>query len=103
MQMPIDINDLSKRPEAENLLGIYSSLRNQKLEISVNEFNGKQFSEFKEKLSEALIEKIEPISKEVKKLLNDEKYLDEILLNGSKKADKIAVKKIKEIKELVGF
>ena len=103
MQMPTDINDLNKRPEAENLLGIYSSLKNQKLEISVNEFNGKQFSEFKEKLSEALIEKIEPISKEVKKLLNDEKYLDEILLNGAKKADKIAVKKIKEIKELVGF
>ena len=103
MQMPTDINDLSKRPEAENLLGIYSSLRNQKLEISINEFNGKQFSEFKEKLSEALIEKIEPISKEVKKLLSDEKYLDEILLNGSNKADIIAVKKIKEIKELVGF
>ena len=103
MQMPTDINDLNKRPEAENLLGIYSSLRNQKLEISVNEFNGKQFSEFKEKLSEALIEKIEPISKEVKKLLSDEKYLDEILLNGAKKADKIAIKKIKEIKELVGF
>jgi len=103
MQMPTDINDLNKRPEAENLLGIYSSLRNQKLEISVNEFNGKQFSEFKEKLSEALIEKIEPISKEVKKLLNDEKYLDEILLNGANKADKIAIKKIKEIKELVGF
>ena len=103
MQMPIDIKDLSKRPEAENLLEIYSSLRNQKLEISVNEFNGKQFSEFKEKLSEALIEKIEPISKEVKKLLSDEKYLDEILLNGSNKADIIAVKKIKKIKELVGF
>ena len=103
MQMPIDIKDLSKRPEAENLLEIYSSLRNQKLEISVNEFKGKQFSEFKEKLSEALIEKIEPISNEVKKLLNDEKYLDEILLNGSKKADQIAVKKMKEIKELVGF
>jgi len=103
MQMPANIKDLNKRPEAENLLGIYSSLRNQKLEISVNEFNGKQFSVFKEKLSEALIERIEPISKEVKKLLNDEKYLDETLLNGSKKAEKIALKKIKEIKELVGF
>jgi len=103
MPMPTDIKDLAERPEAENLLGIYSSLRNQKLEDSVNEFNGKQFSEFKEKLSEALIEKIEPISKEIKKLLNDEKYLDEILLKGSEKADKIASKKIKEIKELVGF
>ncbi len=50
-----------------------------------------------------ITEKIEPISKEIKKLLNDEKYLDTILLEGSVKADKIASKKIKKIKELVGF
>jgi len=103
MPMPTGIKDLAERPEAENLLGIYSSLSNQKLENSINDFNGKQFSEFKDKLSEALIAKIDPISKEIKKLLNDEKYLDLILLEGSKKADKIASKKIKEIKELVGF
>jgi len=103
MSMPTDVKGLDKRPEAENLLGIYSSLRNQKLEDSVNEFNRKQFSEFKEKLSEVLIEKIEPISKEIKKLLNDKRYLDEILLKGSEKADQIASKKIKEIKKLVGF
>ena len=103
MPMPTNIEDLTERPEAENLLGIYSSLQNQNLEKSVNEFKGKKFSEFKEKLSQALIEKIEPISNEIKKLLSDEKYLDEILLKGSEKADKIASKKIKEIKELVGF
>jgi tryptophanyl-tRNA synthetase len=103
MSMPMDIKDLVERPEAENLLGIYSSLKNQKLENSIDDFKGKQFSEFKEKLSEVLIEKIEPISKEVKKLLKDEKYLDEILLKGSEKADKIASKKVKEIKKLVGF
>ena len=103
MPMPNNIKNLNERPEAENLLGIYSSLNNQSLESSVNEFNGKQFSEFKEKLSEALIEKIDPISKEIKKLLNDEMYLDQILFEGSKKADIIASKKIKEIKELVGF
>ena len=103
MPMPKDIEDLIERPETENLLGIYSSLKNQKLENSINEFEGKQFSVFKEKLSQTLIEKIEPISKEIKKLLNDKKYLDEILIKGSEKADKIASKKIKEIKELVGF
>ena len=103
MPMPSTIKELTDRPEAENLLGIYSSLKNKNLENSVNEFNGKQFSEFKEKLSEILIEKIEPITKEIKRLLNEEKYLDEILLIGSEKADKIASKKIKEIKELVGF
>ena len=103
LPLPGEINNLAERPEAENLLGIYSSLKNQNLEKSITEFNGKNFSEFKEKLSEVLTEKIEPISKEIKKLLNDEKYLDAILLEGSTKADKIASKKIKEIKELVGF
>ena len=101
--LPGEIKNLAERPEAENLLGIYSSLKNQNLENSISEFNGKNFSEFKEKLSEALTEKIEPISKEIKKLLKDETYLDSILLEGSIKADKIASKKIKEIKELVGF
>jgi len=101
--LPGETKNLAERPEAENLLGIYSSLKNQNLENSISEFNGKNFSEFKEKLSEVLIETIEPISKKIKRLIDDEKYLDTILLEGSDKADKIASKKIKEIKELVGF
>jgi len=103
LPLPTDVKNLAERPEAENLLGIYSSLNNQTLENTISEFNGKNFSEFKGKLSEALIEKIEPISQEIKKLLDDEKYLDKILYEGSDKADKIASKKIKEIKEIVGF
>ena len=101
--LPEDVKGLNERPEAENLLGIYSSLKNQNLEKSIIEFEGKNFSEFKEKLSEILIETIDPISKEIKKLLNDENYLDKVLLEGSDKANKIASKKIKEIKDLVGF
>jgi len=103
MPMPSQQKNLSGRPEAENLLGIYSSLKNQCLEKSINEFSGKNFSEFKEKLSEIVVEKIQPISKEIKKLLDDPRYLDDILLDGSNKADQIASKKIKEIKKLVGF
>ena len=103
LPLPGGIDNLAERPEAENLLGIYSSLKNQNLEKSITEFNGKNFSEFKEKLSEVLIERIEPISKEIKKLLEDQKFLDSVLLEGSDKADKIASKKMKEMKELVGF
>ncbi|MDB9791854.1 tryptophan--tRNA ligase [Candidatus Pelagibacter sp.] len=103
LSLPGGIDNLAERPEAENLLGIYSSLKNQNLEKSITEFNGKNFSEFKEKLSEVLIERIEPISKEIKKLLEDQKFLDSVLLEGSDKADKIASKKMKEMKELVGF
>ena len=103
LPMPTNEESLKTRPEAENLLGIYSSLSNQTLEQSKKEFGGKNFSDFKEKLSNLIVEKIDPISREIKKLLNDEKHLDNILFDGSQKADKIASKKIKEIKQLIGF
>jgi tryptophanyl-tRNA synthetase len=103
LPMPQDINELDKRLEAKNLLGIYSSLTNSTLQNSVNSFAGKNFSEFKESLTAELVKKIEPISKEIKKLLGDKKYLDEILLDGVEKANLIASKKIEKIKEIVGF
>ena len=103
LPMPQDIKELVERLEAKNLLGIYSSLTNSSLEDSVKTFAGKNFSEFKEKLAEELVNKIVPISKEIKKLLEDKKYLDEILLDGVEKANIIASKKIKKIKEIVGF
>tara|TARA_X000001036_G_scaffold434293_1_gene473417 strand:- start:2201 stop:3202 length:1002 start_codon:yes stop_codon:yes gene_type:complete len=103
MPMPSEEADLSKRPEAANLLGIYSSLSDQDLKRSINEFKGENFSKFKEKLSELLVNKIEPISKEIEKLLNDESHLDKILIEGSNKASIIASEKIKKIKDLIGF
>jgi len=103
LPMPNEIKELDERLEAKNLLGIYSSLTNSSLQNSVQLFAGKNFSEFKEALSGELVDKIEPISKEIKKLLGDKKFLDEILLDGVEKANLIASKKIERIKEIVGF
>jgi len=103
LPMPLSIKELDERLEAKNLLGIYSSLTNSSLENSVKNFAGKNFSEFKEQLSEELVNKIEPISNEIKKLLGDKSYLDKILLDGVEKANLIASKKIERIKEIVGF
>ena len=101
--LPSNEEELKDRPEAKNLLGIFSSLTNTSLDQNINNFSGKNFSEFKEDLSQALVDKILPISTEIKKLLNEKKYLDEILLNGYEKANEIASKKIKKIHEIVGF
>jgi tryptophanyl-tRNA synthetase len=103
LPMPSTQKDLDERLEAKNLLGIYSSLTNSTLEKSVENFAGKNFSEFKQKLSEVLVEKIQPISTEIKKLLDDKTYLDNTLLEGVERANIIASKKIKRIKEIVGF
>ena len=103
LPMPNFTKDLDERLEAKNLLGIYSSLTNSTMEKSVEIFAGKNFSEFKEKLSEVLVDRIQPITLEIKKLLNDKSYLDKTLLEGVERADKIASQKIKRIKEIVGF
>ena len=103
LPMPNSTKDLVERLEAKNLLGIYSSLTNSTMEKSVEIFAGKNFSEFKEKLSEVLVDRIQPITLEIKKLLNDKLYLDKILLEGVERADKIASQKIKRIKQIVGF
>tara|TARA_Y100000741_G_scaffold118538_1_gene88995 strand:+ start:1385 stop:2386 length:1002 start_codon:yes stop_codon:yes gene_type:complete len=101
--LPSDEKNLSKRPEVENLLGIYSSLSDQNLENSINEFSGKNFSDFKEKLAELVVEKISPISIEINKLQKDISFIDKILKEGANKADLIASKKVKEMKKIIGF
>ncbi|WP_440911063.1 tryptophan--tRNA ligase [Candidatus Pelagibacter sp.] len=103
LPMPSSVEELKERLEAKNLLGIYSSLNNSTLQNTVETFSGKNFSEFKNKLSDLLVKKIEPISLEIKKLLNDQPYLDKILLEGVEKANSIASKKIDRIKEILGF
>ena len=102
-EFPKNNNDLNKRPELNNLFGIYSSIQDQDMKSTIYEFQGKNFSEFKNRLVEVLVEKIYPISKEISKLLKDEKYIDEVLIEGSVKAEKIAKKKVYDIKKKIGF
>jgi tryptophanyl-tRNA synthetase len=103
LPLPNKIEELEKRPEAKNLIGIYSSLMNNTLQKSIDEFAGKNFSEFKEKLSEVVINEINPISLKIKELLDDKVFLEKILKDGYEKANEIASKKIKKIHEIVGF
>ena len=101
--LPDNDNELTKRPEAENLLGIYSSLSDQSLSKTISEFSGKNFSEFKEKLSNLVVDKISPISTEINKLIKDEEFIDKILKDGADKANEIANKKIINMKKIIGF
>ena len=103
MAIPSAPNELENRPEAKNLIGIYASLTNTSFEKSLNEFAGKNFSDFKKNLSQVLIEKLSPISTEIKKLLKEKSYLDKILSDGFEKANEIASKKLEKIHQIVGF
>ena len=103
LPMPNTNEELDNRPEAKNLIGIYSSVSNVNLDETIAKFSGKNFSEFKEDLSQVLVDKIIPISNEIKKLKKDNIFLDKILKDGCDKANEIASKKMRKIHEIVGF
>ncbi len=103
LPIPEKIEDLKNRPEALNLLTIYSSITDSTLEKTLKEMAGKDFSKFKENLSDALIASICPIGKKIKDLNKDRSYLLKILQEGSIKARKIAERNLNKIKEIVGF
>ena len=47
LPMPSNKNELDNRDEVKNLIGIYTILTNSSLEKVLNDFSGKNFSEFK--------------------------------------------------------
>ena len=98
-----NIKDYEKRPEAFNLLSIYSDLSEQEIQKTITEFAGKNFSYFKNQLSEKLVETISPIGSNIAKLLNDKKHLEDVLKKGKEKANIIAEENLKKIREIVGF
>ena len=88
--IPEEIKLLKKKPEALNLLTIYSELTKQSLEKSLSELSGKEYSFLKTKLAEILINEITPVGKEIQRLLKDKSYLKNILKKGTEKANIIA-------------
>ena len=98
-----DIKDYENRPEAYNLLSIYSDLSDQKVENTINEFVGKDFSSLKVRLSEKIVETISPIGKKITQLMDDKKHLRDVLRKGKEKASIIAEENLKKIREIVGF
>ena len=103
LPIPEKLEDLKNRPEANNLLNIYSSITNSSLEKTLNDMNGKEFSKFKDRLSDALIAEICPVGKKIKDLNKDKNYLIKTLKEGSDKASKISHENMRQIKNIVGF
>ncbi len=101
--LPENIDELKTRPEALNLLNIYSSLSNQSIDITLKNFAGKGFAFFKPMLIELAVENLNPISSEMRYLLKDTTEIDKILKTGELKARQIAEPVLKDVKDLIGF
>ena len=102
-QIPDNLKSLEKKPEALNLINIYSEISRNSLDKVLIEMSGKEYSYLKTKLAEVLVETITPVGKEIKKLLGDRSHLEQILKKGKQKANIIAEENLKNIREKVGL
>ena len=94
---------INSRAEAVNLLNIYSALSNEDIIKVVEKFEGRQFSDFKKELNEIAVETLAPITKEMRKLLEDKTYLESIIKDGANRANILAQPIITKVKDIIGF
>ena len=101
--IPENSQELEKKPEALNLIKIYSDISKNSFDKVLKEMAGKEYSFLKTKLTEILINEITPVGKEINKLLADKSHLKQILKKGKEKANIIAEENLKIIREKVGL
>jgi tryptophanyl-tRNA synthetase len=101
--MPGNQNEFKGRPEAENLINIYAALSDDTAERVMQTYAGQQFSVFKSALAELAVAKLEPITREMRRLMADTAEIDKILKVGAEKAQALAEPIVAEVKKIVGF
>ncbi len=101
--LPGEPKGLEGRPEAANLMGIYAALSDKTLVEVCREFEGQQFSAFKDALTEVAVSVLGPIGDEMARLMADPGYLDDVLKDGTERAKAIADPILAEVYDTVGF
>ena len=101
--LPATIDDLERRPEADNLIGIYAALSGLSREDALARFAGRNFSYFKEALSEIAVEVLGRIGREMSRLMADPGYIDGVLRRGAERAGAIAYPVLREAQAISGL
>lgn len=95
--------DPEKKSGVSNLLTIYSSFSDISVKEAEKEFRDKNYKFFKEKLTQLLIEKLEPFRRKKKELDLRQELLERTLEEGRKRAEVIAQKTMKQVRQNMGL
>jgi tryptophanyl-tRNA synthetase len=101
--LPDNLDGLKDRPEARNLVNIYAALAGHTAEQVITDFAGAQFGTFKPALADLAVAKLEPITLEMNRLMQDQGEIDRILGAGADRADAIARPIVDQVYDIVGM
>ncbi len=94
--------DTENKPGISNLLNIYSVLSGEAIEDLEKKYEGKGYGDFKKDLVEVTVEALAPIRAKYEEIRNSQELLD-VLKDGAQKADAIAQKTMKRVKDSFGL
>lgn len=101
--IPETVEELEGRAEVANLVGIYAVLADTRVEAVLGEYAGKGFGDFKPALAELAVEKLAPITAQMRKLLDDPAEIDRRLADGAERASAISAPIVEEVRAIIGF
>ena len=101
--LPEDPAGLEGRPEAKNLVGIYSAVADESVEQVLARFAGQGFGAFKPALADALVALLHPLRARLEELRNDPAELDRLLAAGSAQAAELGLPVLKDAYNAVGL
>ena len=95
--------DPKNKPGISNLLEIMAGLSDKTAPETEKQFTGMNYGEFKKSVSDYVANYFAPFRKKKTGLIKKPAALKKVLFAGSAKAEKVAAKKISEVKEKVGL
>ncbi len=101
--MPGPGEDLSDRPEVDNLIGIYAALSGETRQTVIARFEGQGFGAFKPALADLAVDKLSPMTSLMNRYLADPDEIDRILMRGADRARALATPIMDEIRSTIGF
>jgi tryptophanyl-tRNA synthetase len=101
--LPETVEGLEGRAEARNLVEIYAALADLSPAEVLAKFPGAGWGQFKPALAELAVERLAPISSEMKRLMDDPAEIDRLLARGAERAREIAAPVLKQAYEIVGL
>ena len=94
--------DVENKPGVSNLLSIYSAFSGIPVEKLEETYRGSGYGDFKKDLVEVVMEAVTPIQQKYRDVMESGE-LDTILKEGAEKADAIAEKTLRRVKERFGL
>ncbi len=95
--------DMENKPGVSNLLNILSSLEKKSVETIEKEMSGLGYGALKERTAEAVIQELAPIKARYDEIINDKKYITDILSQNAQKAQYMAQKTLRKVYKKVGL